>query len=104
VQSLIRLYELLRQDIARIEVEYDSCPDSGQIEAIHYFNAKKQPLTIYDDSLVSAIDGYVFSLLPMGRENDTRAFGTIRIDVPRQKTNVKHNERFEDFDTNEFED
>jgi hypothetical protein len=101
-----RLYELLRQkpEIARMEVEYDGCGDSGQIEDIRFFNAKKQPLKIDDEPLVSAIEGYVFSLLPMGWENDTGAFGTIRIDVHGQKTNVKHNERFEDFYTNEFED
>jgi hypothetical protein len=40
----------------------------------------------------------------MGWENGAGAFGTIHVDVVRQKTSITHNTRFEDYETETIED
>jgi hypothetical protein len=101
-----RLFQLLstNQKIATVEVEYDGYGDSGQIESIIFLNRSKRPVKIADPALDEAIDSYVFSLIPMGWENGAGAFGTIHIDVARQKTRIAHNTRFEDYETETIED
>lgn len=102
-----RLFQLVRrqQGLATIRVEYDGYGDSGQIEGIEYLRKNGKPLAgLNSNNLNALVQEYVLLVLPSGWENDTGAFGTIEIDVASRKAHVVHNGRFEDYETDEFED
>ena len=105
-QAKQNLFELLRgrEDLAAVDVEYDGCGDSGQIECITFLDATGQAVEVEDTALTNAVEEYVYSLLPGGWENNEGAFGTVHVDVAAQKAHVEHSARFEDYDTSEWED
>lgn len=105
-QAKTKLFQLFaaRQDVASIEVTYDGCGDSGQIEQLTYFDTENQAINREDKELDDVVEDYVNGLLPGGWENNDGAFGTVRIDARAQKAHVEHNDRFVDYETSAWED
>ena len=76
------LFLLLDQqpNITGIDVYFDGCGDSGQVEDIEYLGE-------FDDAIArkqemdAAVEEYVYSILPGGWEINDGSFGTIHIDV-----------------------
>ena len=77
------LYLLLDQypNITAIEVIFDGCGDSGQVEDIEYSGVTADDLIPRKQDLDDAVEEYVYSILPGGWEVNDGSFGTIRIDV-----------------------
>ena len=101
-----RLFQLLRarKDVAFVEVTYDGCGDSGQIEEIAYLDAENQAIDREDQELDDAVEEYVYGVLPEGWEINDGAFGTVKINAATKKAHVEYNGRFVDYETSEWED
>lgn len=98
---------LTTMGVARVEVTYDGCGDSGQIEELHYLNAKGEPLA---PSIAEAdeerLTQFFYDLLEMrhpGWENNDGAFGEFTWDVAADTLHHTHNMRFTDYETEEHE-
>lgn len=76
------LYLLLDRhpNITAIEVIFDGCGDSGQVEDIEYLGETNNAIA-RNQELDDAIEEYVYLILPGGWEINDGSFGTIQIDV-----------------------
>jgi hypothetical protein len=77
------LYLLLDQypNITAIEVIFDGCGDSGQVEDIEYSGESADDAIPRKQELDDAVEEYVYSILPGGWEINDGSFGTIHINV-----------------------
>jgi len=103
-----RLKELLMSlNIARVQAEYDGSGDSGQIEAIYYFDAADNELKgLVDDETERSIESLLYALLEMrhdGWENNDGAFGSFDWNVATNTLQHVHNDRYTEVDTSTYE-
>ena len=100
-------YDLEKAGVAVIEIEYDGCGDSGQIESIAFLDKDGQslpqdrlPRNSYRTphrtkaDLETALDALVCDLLPAGWENNDGAYGMLSIDVLARKARLSHHDRY----------
>lgn len=88
------LYVLLDEhpNITSIDVVFDGCGDSGQVEDIQFFDENSDPLAKNSD-LSDAVADYVYSILPGGWEINDGSFGTIHINVRARTAECNFNWR-----------
>ncbi len=103
-----RLKELFTSlNIARVRAEYDGCGDSGQIEAIYYFDAADSELKgLVDDATEKDIESLLYALLEIrhgGWENNDGAFGSFDWNVAANTLEHVHNNRYTEVDTSTYE-
>jgi hypothetical protein len=94
--------------VARVDIYYDGCGDSGQIEDVRYFDEQrkwiKSPprLTITEDALRELF----YDLLETrhaGWENNDGAFGEFEWDLIADTLKHSHSERYVECETTEHE-
>jgi hypothetical protein len=94
--------------VVSIEVYYDGCGDSGQIESIHYFDANYRSIdpagrvTITDEELMNLF----YDLLEVrqaGWENNDGAFGSFDWNLTTDYLNHTHSMRYTECETTEYE-
>jgi uncharacterized protein DUF6878 len=100
--------QLKEAGVVSVEIYYDGCGDSGQIESIHYFDAAYKAIdptgqvTITDDALMDLF----YDLLEArhaGWENNDGAFGQFVWDLVADTLKHSHSERYTECDTTEHE-
>lgn len=107
-RELPQLSRLLAQmRVARVEIAYDGCGDSGQIEELQYLNAHGERVA---PSIAEAdeekLTQFFYDLLEMrypGWENNDGAFGEFSWDVAADTLHHTHNMRFTDYQTEEHD-
>ena len=94
--------------VARVDISYDGCGDSGQIEDVRYFDAQHKwiksppPFTITEDALRELF----YDLLETrhaGWENNDGAFGEFEWDLVADTLKHSHSERYIECETTEHE-
>jgi hypothetical protein len=94
--------------VVGVEVYYDGCGDSGQIESIHFFDANYKSLdpsgrvTITDEALMNLF----YDLLEVryaGWENGDGAFGSFDWNLVTDTLRQEHSERYVECETTERE-
>jgi hypothetical protein len=94
--------------VVSIEVYYDGCGDSGQIESIHYFDVNYKSIdpagrvTITDEDLMDLF----YDLLEVrqaGWENNDGAFGSFDWNLTTDYLNHTHSQRYAECETTEYE-
>ena len=94
--------------VVRVEVYYDGCGDSGQIESLHYFDADYKQIdvtgrvTLTHDALVDLF----YDLIEVrhdGWENNDGAFGEFTWDLAADTLSHTHSERYTECETTEHE-
>jgi len=100
--------QLKAAGVARVDIYYDGCGDSGQIENVRYFDAQRNwiksppPLAITEDALRELF----YDLLETrhaGWENNDGAFGEFEWDLIADTLNHSHSERYTECETTEHE-
>jgi hypothetical protein len=100
--------QLKAAGVARVDIYYDGCGDSGQIEDVRYFDAKRNmmdppgTLAITEDALRELF----YDLLETrhaGWENNDGAFGEFEWDLIADTLNHSHSERYVECETTEHE-
>ena len=100
--------QLKEAGVVSVEIYYDGCGDSGQIESIHYFDAAYKAIdptgrvTITDDALMDLF----YDLLEArhaGWENNDGAFGQFVWNLVVDTLKHSHSERYTECDTTEHE-
>ena len=100
--------ELRLAGVARVDIYYDGCGDSGQIEDVRYFDAQHKwiqslpPITITEDALRELF----YDLLESrhaGWENNDGAFGEFEWDLIENTLKHSHSERYTECETTEHE-
>ena len=89
------LYLLLDQhpDITAIEVIFDGCGDSGQVEDIEYSAESADGAIPRNQELDDAVEEYVYSILPGGWEINDGSFGIVHINVKARTADCNFNWR-----------
>lgn len=91
-----------------VQIDYDGCGDSGQIESVTYVDAQGQPVnlagqvTITEDQLMDLFYDLLEARHP-GWENNDGAFGEFKWDLTADTLHHSHSDRFTDYDTTEHE-
>jgi hypothetical protein len=108
-QHLPEIAEQLKvAGVARVDIYYDGCGDSGQIEDVRYFDAQRNwiksppPLTITEDTLRELF----YDLLETrhaGWEINDGAFGEFEWDLIADTLKHSHSERYTQCETTEHE-
>ena len=94
--------------VVRVDIQYDGCGDSGQIEGIRYLNGEDEaihPIGQIDFTEDGILDLF-YDLLEVrhpGWENNDGAFGEFAWDLAADTLTHTHNSRFTDYDTEEHE-
>jgi hypothetical protein len=94
--------------VVRIEVYYDGCGDSGQIESIHYFDVNYKAVdpagrvTITDDALMDLFYDLI-EVRHAGWENNDGAFGEFDWNLITDTLKHEHSERYTECETTEHE-
>jgi hypothetical protein len=100
--------QLKAAGVARVDIYYDGCGDSGQIEDVRYFDAQRQwiksppPFTITEDALRELF----YDLLETrhaGWEIDDGAFGEFEWDLIADTLKHSHSQRYTECETTEHE-
>jgi hypothetical protein len=100
--------QLKAAGVARVDIYYDGCGDSGQIEDVRYFDANHKmmdapgTLTITEDALRELF----YDLLETrhaGWENNDGAFGEFEWDLDADTLKHSHSERYVECETTEHE-
>jgi hypothetical protein len=100
--------QLKAAGVARVDIYYDGCSDSGQIESVAYFDAQRRlidpptTLTLSED----AFRDLFFDLLETrhaGWENNDGAFGEFEWDLIANTLKHSHSDRFVECETTEHE-
>ena len=68
-------------NITAIDVVFDGCGDSGQVEDIQYLDENDDATSTKNPELSDAVEEYVYSILPAGWEINDGSFGNIYINV-----------------------
>jgi len=95
--------------VVRVEVDYDGCGDSGQIESLHYFDVDYKPidlsghfLHLKTDRLMDLFDDLI-EVRHAGWENNDRAFGAFVWDLTADTLSHSHSERYTECETTEHD-
>ena len=100
--------QLKGSGVARVDIYYDGCGDSGQIEEIRYFDAQRKmidrpcTLTMSEDALGELF----YDLLETrhaGWENNDGAFGEFEWDLIADTLKHSHSDRYVECETTEHE-
>jgi hypothetical protein len=100
--------QLKNAGVVRVEVYYDGCGDSGQIESLHYFDADYKQIdvtgrvTLTHDALMDLF----YDLIEVrhgGWENNDGAFGEFAWDLTADTLSHTHSERYTEYETTEHE-
>jgi hypothetical protein len=100
--------QLQSAGVTRVDIYYDGCGDSGQIEDVRYFDAQRAliktapTLTITEDALRDLF----YDLLESrhaGWENNDGAFGEFEWDLTADTLKHSHSERYVECETTEHE-
>src|SRR5580658_1967264 len=100
--------QLKAAGVARVDISYDGCGDSGQIEDVRYFDANRKmmelpgTLTITEDALRELF----YDLLETrhaGWENNDGAFGEFEWDLNADTLKHSHSERYVECETTEHD-
>jgi hypothetical protein len=94
--------------VARIEVYYDGCGDSGQIESIHYFDTENKQIDLPGRVTLTheALMDLFYDLIEVrhdGWENNDGAFGEFTWDLTADTLLHTHSERYTECETTEHE-
>jgi hypothetical protein len=100
--------QLKEAGVVRVEIYYDGCGDSGQIESMHYFDVdyKAVDVTGKVDITDDALMNLFYDLLEVrhaGWENNDGAFGSFEWDLVADTLNHAHSERYVECETTEHE-
>jgi hypothetical protein len=100
--------QLKAAGIARVDIYYDGCGDSGQIEDVRYFDAERKMINPAGTPIVSedALRELFYDLLETrhaGWENNDGAFGEFEWDLIADTLNHSHSERYVECETTEHE-
>ena len=94
--------------VARVDIYYDGCGDSGQIEDVRYFDAQRKMIdrpctvTMSEDALRELF----YDLLETrhaGWENNDGAFGDFEWDLIADTLKHSHSDRYVECETTEHE-
>ncbi len=94
--------------VVRVEIYYDGCGDSGQIESIHYFDVNYTAVdpagrvTITHDALMDLFYDLI-EVRHAGWENNDGAFGNFDWNLITDTLKHEHSERYTECDTTEHE-
>jgi hypothetical protein len=100
--------QLKAAGVATVQINYDGCGDSGQIESVTYTGAQGQPVnpaaqvTITEDQLMDLFYDLTQVRHP-GWENNDGAFGEFEWDLAADTLDHSHSDRFTDYHTTEHE-
>ena len=94
--------------VVRVDIQYDGCGDSGQIEGVSYLNGEDEAVHPIGniDLTEEAISDLFYDLLEVrhpGWENNDGAFGEFAWDLAADTLTHTHNARFTEYDTEEHE-
>ncbi len=89
--------------IAKVQVKFDGCCDSGQVESVAYLDGDQNERQVQDDELQAAIEDCLYAFLPDGWEINEGSFGTVEIDVATMTAHVVFNRRVEEVYTEEYD-
>lgn len=94
--------------VAQVDIHYDGCGDSGQIEEVFYCGADGGQLDIAGQLSQSGEEllKFFYDLLESrhaGWENNEGGFGEFHWDLVADTLHHTHNERFTDYETTEHE-
>jgi len=95
--------------VVRVEVDYDGCGDSGQIESIHYFDVDYKPIDLSGHVLQLTTDRLMdlfYDLIEVrhaGWENNDGAFGAFVWDLDRDTLSHSHSERYTECEITEHD-
>jgi hypothetical protein len=108
-QHLPRAAEQLKAaGVARVDIYYDGCGDSGQIEDVGYFDAQRKMIDPPSTLAISedALRELFYDLLETrhaGWENNDGAFGEFEWDLIADTLKHSHSERYTECETTEHE-
>jgi hypothetical protein len=87
---------LKKRGVAVVEARYSGHGDSGCVETVEYFDAKKQLVTVQDSRSPKArkIEDVLEEFLPSGFENNDGGQGEITIDIEAGTVTIEHQENF----------
>ena len=100
--------QLKEAGVHGVQITYDGCGDSGQIEEVTYLDAQGKPLdpasrmTLTEDQLMDLFYDLTQARHP-GWENNDGAFGEFEWNLTTDTLQHIHRERFTDYDTTEHE-
>lgn len=93
--------------VTRVEIRYDGCGDSGQIEEVIYWDEHEQPIVSNRGGKIEqALIDLCYDLLEArhpGWEIDDGAFGEFYWNLRTDTLSHTHNSRFTDYETTEHE-
>jgi hypothetical protein len=94
--------------IVRVEVYYDGCGDSGQIESLHYFDAGCKQIDVTGRVKLThdALKDLFYDLIEVrhdGWENNDGAFGQFVWELTTDTLSHSHSERYAEYDTTDHE-
>ncbi len=94
--------------VARLEVEYDGCGDSGQIESVLAFDAGGSEVEPSSENGLKSmeLETLFYDLLEArhpGWENNDGAFGEFKWNLTTEELAHVHNDRFTDYETTEHQ-
>ncbi|MGE0115016.1 MAG: DUF6878 family protein [Steroidobacteraceae bacterium] len=94
---------LIGLGIARLEINYDGCGDSGQIEEVSFWNMEGESVTpSLDKRTADRVHQFCYDLLEVrhgGWENDDGAYGTFEWDLKSDELIHTHHTRYTEVDT-----
>jgi hypothetical protein len=94
---------LIGLGIARLEIQYDGCGDSGQIEEVSFWNIDGEDVTpSLDKRTADGVHQFCYDLLEVrhgGWENDDGAYGTFEWDLNSDELIHTHHTRYTEVDT-----
>ncbi len=87
---------LKKHGVATVESRYSGYGDSGCIETVEYFDAKKQLMTVPESRSKKAprIEDVLHDFLPSGFENNDGGQGEITIDLENATVTINHQENY----------
>jgi hypothetical protein len=100
--------QLKEAGVAVVQLAYDGCGDSGQLESVTYVDAQGKPVNptgqvaITEDQLMDLFYDLLETRHP-GWENNDGAFGEFLWDLAADSLHHSHSSRFTDYDTEEQE-
>lgn len=94
--------------VARVQIQYDGCDDSGQIESVMYIDREGKLIdpagqgTFTEEQLKDLFYDLI-QARHAGWENNDGAFGEFEWDLAADTLNHTHHDRFTEYDTTEHE-
>ena len=104
----VAAHQLKAAGVARVDIYYDGCGDSGQIEGVRYFDAqrkwiKSSPLLSISEDVLRELFYDLLETRHAGWENNDGAFGEFEWDLNADTLKHSHSERYVECETTEHD-